>query len=72
MSRFVRASKFRHVFGEPLKKDECYDNVPISRSAWDSNFCAVNEKFVAVVLEASGGGAFMVLTHDHTGMCVCL
>ena len=68
MSRFVRASKFRHVFGDPFKKDECYDNIPITRGAWDSNFCSVNEKFLAVVIEASGGGAFMVLAHGQTGV----
>ena len=33
-----------------------------------SNFCFVNEKFMAVVIEASGGGAFMVLAHGQTGV----
>lgn len=28
---------------------------------WDSNFCSVNPKFVAMIVDASGGGAFMVL-----------
>ena len=32
-----------------------------------STFCSVNEKFLAVVIEASGGGAFMVLAHGQTG-----
>jgi hypothetical protein len=68
MSRFVRQSKFRHVFGEPYKKDECFDNVVVTKSQADSNFCAVNEKFVAFVTEAAGGGAFYVLTHNQTGM----
>ncbi|TSQ24000.1 Coronin-1B [Bagarius yarrelli] len=28
---------------------------------WDSNFCTVNPKFVAMIVDASGGGAFIVL-----------
>lgn len=62
MSRkVVRSSKFRHVFGQPVKADQCYDDIRVSQNTWDSNFCAVNPKFLAIVVEASGGGAFMVL-----------
>jgi len=67
MSRIVRTSKFRHVFGTPSKKDDCFDNVPICRSSWDSNFCDVNQCFIACILEVSGGGAFAVLTHEQCG-----
>uniref|UniRef100_A0A8K9XQ44 Coronin n=1 Tax=Oncorhynchus mykiss TaxID=8022 RepID=A0A8K9XQ44_ONCMY len=59
--RVVRASKFRHVFGQALKNDQCYDDIRVSRVTWDSSFCAVNPKFVAIIIEASGGGAFLVL-----------
>ena len=59
--KFVRDSKFRHVFGEPFKKENCYDGIPITKNAWDGNYCAVNSKFVAAVLESRGGGAFIVL-----------
>lgn len=61
MKRVVRASKFRHVFGQAVKNDQCYDDIRVSRVTWDSAFCAVNPKFVAIIVEASGGGAFMVL-----------
>ncbi|CAM4318787.1 unnamed protein product, partial [Lepidochelys kempii] len=62
MSRkVVRSSKFRHVFGQPAKADQCYDDVRISQTTWDSSFCSVNPKFLAMIVEASGGGAFMVL-----------
>eukprot|EP00128_Syssomonas_multiformis_P004265 Colp12_sorted_trinity150504_noHs@29804 len=67
MSRFVRASKFRHVFGQPYKKEQTYDNVRLTRSAWDSNNCAVNCTFIAVILEAAGGGSFLVLPLDKFG-----
>lgn len=57
---FVRSSKFRHVFGTAAKRDQCYDNLRISKSPHESNMSAVNCKFLAVVLEAQGGGAFFV------------
>lgn len=57
----VRNSKFRHVFGQAAKREQCYDNIRITKNSWDSNFCAVNPKFVAIVIEAAGGGAFLVV-----------
>nr|XP_023677590.1 coronin-1A-like [Paramormyrops kingsleyae] len=68
MSRqVVRSSKFRHVFGQAVKADQCYDDIRISQMTWDSTFCSVNPKFVAMIVEASGGGAFMVLPLSKTG-----
>lgn len=61
MRRVVRQSKFRHVFGQAVKNDQCYDDIRVSRVTWDSAFCAVNPRFVALIVDASGGGAFMVL-----------
>ncbi|XP_041757085.1 uncharacterized protein LOC121584908 isoform X1 [Coregonus clupeaformis] len=65
--RVVRASKFRHVFGQAVKNDQCYDDIRVSRVTWDSSFCAVNPKFVAIIIEASGGGAFLVLPLHKSG-----
>ncbi|CAF0940629.1 unnamed protein product [Adineta ricciae] len=67
MARVVRNSKFRHVFGQPTKKSDCYDNIRITKSAWDSTFCAVNPKFVAIITESAGGGAFLVLPLEKVG-----
>uniref|UniRef100_A0A8B9RCS0 Coronin n=1 Tax=Astyanax mexicanus TaxID=7994 RepID=A0A8B9RCS0_ASTMX len=68
MSRkVVRSSKFRHVFGQAVKADQCYDDIRISQMTWDSNFCSVNPKFVAMIVDASGGGAFIVLPLSKTG-----
>lgn len=33
----------------------------VSKSSWDSTFCSVNPKFLAVITESAGGGAFIVL-----------
>uniref|UniRef100_K7FC45 Coronin n=1 Tax=Pelodiscus sinensis TaxID=13735 RepID=K7FC45_PELSI len=65
--KVVRQSKFLHVFGQPVENDQCYDAICVSRVTRDSNFCAVNPTFVAVIVEASGGGAFMVLPVLKTG-----
>ena len=37
------------------------------RNALESNFCAVNPKFLAVVVEVGGGGSFLVVPLDRTG-----
>ncbi|XP_013777943.1 coronin-1C-like [Limulus polyphemus] len=65
--RIVRQSKFRHVFGQPLNREQCYDNIRITKNSWDSNFCAVNPKFLAIITEIAGGGAFLVIPLQKTG-----
>lgn len=42
MNRFVRPSKYRHVYGTAAKRDYCYDNVRVSLNAWDTNMVQVN------------------------------
>ncbi|XP_006820760.1 coronin-1C-like [Saccoglossus kowalevskii] len=59
--RVVRQSKYRHIFGKVLKKENCYDGVRVTRSSQDGTFCSANSKFVAICIEAAGGGAFLVL-----------
>ncbi|KAH9835091.1 actin binding protein [Teratosphaeria destructans] len=65
--RFVRASKYRHVFGRPTKREQCYDNLRISKNAWDTNLVKANPKYLAVNWEASGGGAFAVIPLEEKG-----
>ncbi|KAJ7309102.1 hypothetical protein JRQ81_008427 [Phrynocephalus forsythii] len=65
--RVVRQSKFRHVFGQPVKADQMYEDIRVSKVTWDSSFCAVNPKFLAIIVESGGGGAFMVLPLNKTG-----
>ncbi|XP_051993266.1 coronin-2A [Xyrauchen texanus] len=62
-----RSSKYRHVFGKPATKENCYDGVPITRSVHDNQLCAVNPRFIGVITECAGGGAFLVLSIHHTG-----
>ncbi|GAP87511.1 putative coronin-6 [Rosellinia necatrix] len=65
--RFVRASKYRHVFGKSTRKEFCYDNLRISRNAWDTNLIKANPDYLAVNWEASGGGAFAVIPVNERG-----
>ncbi|XP_067943738.1 uncharacterized protein [Watersipora subatra] len=63
----IKNSKFRHVYGQPTRKDGCFENIRITKNAHDSNFCSINPKFLAVVLESVGGGAFLVLPIKQIG-----
>ncbi|KAI0200788.1 hypothetical protein F4808DRAFT_470228 [Astrocystis sublimbata] len=65
--RFVRASKYRHVFGKSTRKEFCYDNLRISRNAWDTNLVKANPEYLSVNWEASGGGAFAVIPLSERG-----
>ncbi|KAL2752476.1 hypothetical protein ACRALDRAFT_1044524, partial [Sodiomyces alcalophilus JCM 7366] len=65
--RFVRASKYRHVYGKSTRKEFCYDNLHISRNAWDTNLVKVNPEYLSVNWDAGGGGAFAVIPLQETG-----
>uniref|UniRef100_A0A8C7C3D9 DUF1899 domain-containing protein n=1 Tax=Neovison vison TaxID=452646 RepID=A0A8C7C3D9_NEOVI len=67
MRRVVRQNKFRPVFGHAVKNDQCYDDIRVSRVTWDRSFSSVNPRFVAIIIEASGGGGFLVLPLHKTG-----
>ncbi|XP_012674170.1 coronin-2B-like [Clupea harengus] len=62
-----RSSKFRNVYGKPGGREQCFDGIPITRNVQDSHFCTVNAKFLAVVTESAGGGAFIVIPITKTG-----
>ncbi|XP_065937452.1 coronin-2B isoform X2 [Magallana gigas] len=63
----IRSSKFRHIYGTIPKKDLCYENIRITRNTHDSNFCAINPKFLAVVTETGGGGSFLCIPLKQSG-----
>ncbi|SPO29693.1 probable CRN1 - a coronin, that promotes actin polymerization and crosslinking to microtubules [Ustilago trichophora] len=67
MSRFVRPSKYRHVYPNVAKKEACYENVKVSNNAWDTNLVAANGKYISINWNASGGGAFAVLPINRPG-----
>ena len=67
--KFVRDSKFRHVYGDPYKKTKLYENIDISKNSWDGgSYCTVNSKFLAIVLEGYGGGCFIVLPLEQVSI----
>ena len=68
--RFVRPSKFRHIFGETPKKDQCYEFISqISRVSPEGSICAVNQKFLAIALESTGG-AFSIIPIEKVSMFI--
>jgi len=67
MSTFVRSSKYRHVFGTNAKREECYDQIKVTRSAWDTNKVAASTKSFSVIWEAGGGGSFVPINYEDSG-----
>lgn len=53
--QFVRQSKFRHVYAKSAKREFCLEDVRVTKVSWDSLFCVVNTKFIAIITEGSGG-----------------
>ncbi|KGO39246.1 Coronin [Penicillium expansum] len=47
--------------------DQCFDNLRVSRNAWDTNLLKVNPKHIAVNWEAGGGGAFAIIPLEERG-----
>ncbi|XP_051735214.1 coronin-2B isoform X4 [Ctenopharyngodon idella] len=67
MSQLYSRVTFHHVIGKAAVKGWCYRGLSITRSVQDNQFCAVNPRFIAVVTECTGGGAFIVISVRHTG-----
>jgi WD40 repeat protein len=63
--RFVRASQFRHVFGQPAKPAEQFLSVTVS-CAGDGEYITTNGKFIAFAARG-GGGPVNVLNCDKPG-----
>lgn len=63
----VRSSKFRHIYGEAFKKESCYENLQPGKSSNEGTICCVNPQFIAFVVSASGGSAFIVHPIGATG-----
>jgi len=57
MAKFVRQSKYRHVFAATPKRDNAYEGVKLTKQAWDSNFIIANPKWIAIAWQVAGGGA---------------
>ena len=48
-------------------QEQCFDNIKVSKNAWDSNILKANPEYIAVNYEAGGGGAFAVIPVDERG-----
>ncbi|ODV84734.1 hypothetical protein CANARDRAFT_8313 [[Candida] arabinofermentans NRRL YB-2248] len=63
--RFVRASKYRHVFGQAFKKEKCYENLKATLNAFDSNIIKCNGKYLS--LNSNGIGSFIIIPLSEVG-----
>lgn len=55
------------MFGQASKKELCYENLKITKNAWDSNIIQSNGKYLSVNWDSSGGGAFAVIPLNEVG-----
>lgn len=67
MSRFVRASKVRHLFCQPDKKEETFFGLSLATTTGDHNYIKANNKFFATATRAGGGGALAVVPLSKFG-----
>lgn len=63
----VRSSAYRHVYGEPTRKDKCHDNIRLTNNAFDANLAKSNGKYISLNWDASGGGSFAVIPTSEKG-----
>lgn len=66
MSHFIRASKYRHIYADPPKAEEKFDNLRLSTATGEQQYIKGNTKYMAVSL-AGGGGPVGVFEHDKPG-----
>ncbi|VEL41729.1 unnamed protein product [Protopolystoma xenopodis] len=59
--------RFRHVFGEPARRDECFEGIPISRATHDGRLTACNPSLLAVTIESAGGGSIAIVPISKPG-----
>jgi len=49
-----RQSKFKHIYGQGVKRELSYDNVRVTKNAWDSNLIKVNPLYLSVNWDSAG------------------
>lgn len=67
MSRFVRQSKVRHLFGTAEKKDNTYTHYRLSTATGDGTYIKCNSKYFALSYGTGGGGTCAVVPFEKMG-----
>jgi hypothetical protein len=62
-----RRSKYRHVYADPPRVEDSWVGIALTNESWDSNYCAVNPKWIAVPWRVGGGGAVGLLDVNRPG-----
>lgn len=66
MSHFVRQSKYRHIFCDQPKAQECFSGFRFSTTVGEQPYIKANEKYFSVAIQG-GGGPFTVVPLDQPG-----
>jgi len=53
--RIVRSSSFRHIFGKPFNRTECFDNLRVENNAIHAHSIRMNSKYFATPWTGNGG-----------------
>jgi len=69
-SRFVRASRFRHVFAEPAKPELHYTDLDLSPVTGDHSYIKGNGKYFVVAVRG-GGGPVQVVPYTQVRAAGC-
>lgn len=62
----IRTSKYRHIFCDAPKPEECFTGFKLSTLTGDQQYIKASAKYFAVAL-FGGGGPIMVGRHDRPG-----
>lgn len=71
MSKFVRPSKYRHVFGQVGKKECSYDNVKVTNNSWDTNLVSASARYISFSSSTSGGFAILPAPSPFESTLAC-
>ena len=60
-------AKYRCLYGNPVYKNQSYENLNISDTFTEGNMLCANEKYIAVPWKSGGGGSVHVRKIEQFG-----
>ena len=59
-SHFVRASKYRHIYSDPPKAENCWTGFRLATTTGEQTYIKASAKYFAIAV-SGGGGPFVVM-----------
>eukprot|EP00520_Triparma_pacifica_P006647 CAMPEP_0118648384 /NCGR_PEP_ID=MMETSP0785-20121206/9125_1 /TAXON_ID=91992 /ORGANISM="Bolidomonas pacifica, Strain CCMP 1866" /LENGTH=454 /DNA_ID=CAMNT_0006540569 /DNA_START=13 /DNA_END=1378 /DNA_ORIENTATION=- len=66
MSHFVRASKYRHIYSDPPKAENCWTGFRLATTTGEQTYIKASAKYFAIAV-SGGGGPFVVMDINKPG-----